>query len=518
MNAAENGQRETQAQINARILGEAERLGELGARARRGGAVAVGAQLIRVGLQLVSTSVMARLLLPDDFGVVAMGMVLMAFITVFTETSLSSATIQRDHLTQDTVAGILFINLGMSGAAILLAIALSPFAADYFGDQRVVPIVIGLALALPLQALGSQNYALLTRNMKWIDSHICSTLNLACGLTAAIIAAWVFNAGFWALVVQQWVTSTMGAVLAWWRCPWRPTWVRNWSDPLSTLRFGFNLTGALVMNFLQRQMDSFLIGGRWGTNELGFYSRAYNLLMVPLNFVQGPIQQAMVPALSRLQNEPDKWRRAFLDGYGAVCMVGGAMSCILFGGADPIIDIVFGPGWQKTADIFAYLAIGIAAATPMTTVHWIYISLGRTNIMFYWSLFLVPCFVFAYWLGLDRGGVGVASNYAIAQLLALAPSLFVARWRTPVSMLDIGLATAIPLAVAAVVGASLRFATAHLNLWGDIAAIMIAGLLYVGAMAAAVWTLPMYARLKTLAINLLTSAHARVSAALNPSS
>jgi PST family polysaccharide transporter len=328
------------------------------------------------------------------------------------------------------------------------------------------------------------------------------------------VAAWLFDAGYWALVIQAWATAAVYSMVSWARCPWRPGRVHDWSGAKSTLKFGLNLTASMILSYFARQFDKILLGWRWGSTELGYYSRAYALLETPLNFLTGPLGSTMVPAMSQMQGDPEKWRKAYLDGLTVITFVGGAMACLLYGGVGPIIAILLGPGWSETRDIFSGLVLSMLAATPMRTTGWIYISLGRTNRMFQWSLIAVPMYVAAFIIGLPHGAAGVALCYSISQLLAFIPCMWMATRNTSVTMADVFAVVLFPTLATVGIGLGLSAATERLDPISGAAAIAAAGVLYAILAAAAVWHLPIYGRLKVRAASVLDRLRTVVSPGL----
>lgn len=506
--------RPTQAEINERVLSTDQPTDRIGARTVRGGAIAVGAQLLRSALQVLGVAVLARLLAPEQFGLVAMGATVMALVSVLTELNITTATIQREKLSQEEASGAFFLNLGMGFLALIVAAIAIPVAASLFHDERVRLIVIGMAATSPIYALGSQHQALLQRNMRWLDVHVIAVAGFALGIVAAIVAAWLFNAGYWALIVQSWVTAAATSALAWLRCRWRPSWVKNWGAATSSLKFGLNLSGAMFLSYLSRQLDNILIGWRWGSIELGYYSRAYTLLQTPLNFLTGPLGSAMVPAMSQLRHDAEKWRNAYIDALAVITIIGTWMACLLYGGASPIIDVVLGANWSETKLIFSYLVISMLVATPMRTTGWIYMSTGRTDRMLMWGLVGTPMYVAAFIIGLPYGAVGVALCYSISQLLAFFPCMWMAIRGTSIRMGDVLGVVATPMLAAVAVGLGLEWVTVRVGLIEGVAAIAAAGIVFGVVMAAAVWTLPAYARLRARGLDLLRKVFAPRSAPL----
>lgn len=496
--------------INQSVLSSHHLREALGKRTIVGGAIAVGAQLVRFALQVTGSAVLARLLEPSQFGLVAMGGTVTAFIVVLTELNVATAAVQQEELDQNTASALMWIAVGMGLLAFLLAAVAAPFSLWFFDDRRLPLVVLCLGLTAPIYAIGALPTALLTRNMRWLDLQVASLSGLAISLVVAVIAAKLFAAGYWALIIQAWVTALTTTVAAWILCPWRPSLVRDWSAVRSSLKFGSHLTGAMILNYFHQQLDNILIGARWGSVELGFYSRAYNLLMIPLNFLSGPLGSAMIPALSRLHREPAKWREAYLDALSVITFVGAGMAGLLYGGASPIVDLVLGSQWQPVKLIFSCLVLGMLASVPMSATGWIYISTGRTDRMFYWSLIGVPIYVASFLIGLPYGAVGVALCYSMSRYVAFFPSMFMAIYRTNITIFDILAVIAVPTFAAAAIGFMLARAVADLSIAPALAAVAVAGLLYVGVCALAVLRLPVYRRLRSRGLDMLGGASARL--------
>lgn len=495
----------TRAEINAQQLSTDHVLEGMGGRTVRGGLIGIASQFVRVGLQLVSTYALARLLSPDDFGVYALAGVVTALIGMLTELSVMTATVQRKELDQDTVSALFIVNMGLNLVAVLIAALAGPLVVMIFHDERLPTLVLACTLAAPINAMAAVHYALLQRHMRWYAMQFTTLGCMVAGVASAILVAWLFDAGYWALAVQAIASAIFGAISVWVLCPWRPSRVRNWSGAFEAVRFGMQLMGTSAIFFLSRQSDNALIGWRWGASELGFYSRAYNLVQAPQSIVYGPFAAALLPALSRLQDDPARWRVAYLDALAVTTAFGGAISCVLFGAADPFINTLFGPGWQLTADIFSFFVIGMMASIPMSSTHWIYVSTGRSAHMLQWAIVSTPFHLAAFILALPYGALGVAIAYGITPNLVFIPCFLMAKRGTSLTMGDI-YKTVLPIAGAALaVGLGLRLAADALEgIWDFIAAVL-AAVAYCALIAALVWFWPPYARLRERALDMAQS-------------
>ncbi len=429
---------------NARTLAGPAASGSYVGDAARGGLIAFGGQITRLVLQLLGTAIMSRLLAPEDFGLIAMAVTVTGFVGLFTDMGLSVATIQKTEVSQPLVSTLFYVNIGVGLALMLIAALAAPLAALLYNDPRVTLIVIGMALCIPLAAAVAQHDALLARAMRWMPLQLIALASQAVGLIVGVLLAWKTEAGVWALVAQMISAGVVAVVLTWIICDWRPSRVDNWRDAKAELAFGANVTGFSLLNFFHRQFDNILIGWRWGAVELGFYARAYNLLTLPISLVNGSLSSSAIPILAKCKDDPDRWNAAFLRLATVTAFLGCGLCAVLFAVAEPLVNIILGPGWSEVSIIFRALAMSSIFATASNACGWVFISLGRTRQYFYWSLFASPLFALSFVIGLPWKGQGVAISYA-ACMAILAPVYFayavrqttmtlgtLARWMVPV--------------------------------------------------------------------------------------
>ena len=450
----------TQAEKNRRVLEVDHLIPDLRRRTAKGGAIAVGAQIARMVIQLANLSIMARLLPPADFGLVAMATAVTVFVGLFTDLGLSAATVQRKEIAHETVNALFYVNAAMGVFVMLATMAAAPLAGWGFHDPRVTWIVITLAAQIPIVALSVQHGAILQRGMRWGAIQWSAIAAQFVGVLVGIVIAWQTDLGYWALIVQSWISAVLGTALLWIVCPWRPGRTTDWHGARSALKFGLHLAGFNFVNYFHRQFDDVLVGSRWGAVELGYYTRAYELLRIPLVLISSPVASAVIPALSRLQATPERWRNAYLEALGAVVLVSAGVTAMMIASAKPFVALLLGPGWSAAAHVFELLAISMFAATPMNATGWIYISLGRSSRMFAWSLMATPLIMISFLVGLPYGAAGVAFSYSCVMCVLTIPCLMFAAHGTPVRTLQMLRLTVLPIA-AGVASAAAGLAQHH---------------------------------------------------------
>lgn len=390
--------------------------GPMKASVGRGMMATGGAQAVKLGLQFVSVIMLSRLLVPDDFGLVAMAAPVLAFMGMFQNLGLTQATVQRPKITHDEVNFLFWINVLASVAVAAAVVLIAPIAAQFYDEPRVGPLIAAMALPVVLMGSGAQHSALMNRRMEFGRLAIIEVSSGIATLTTAIIWA-SLSPSYWAL----WGGSVIGALvtitMTWSSSPWRPSRPRRAEDGWSMVGFGANLTGFNFANFFARNLDNVLIGRVWGKQELGLYERAYKLLLFPLSQITNPLSRVMVPTLSRMTDEPHRYRHAYLRVIRLVLLAtlpGVALSIAM---ADTLIPFLLGSQWAQSATIFAWLGFAGLVQPLNNPSGWLFVSQGRTREFLYWGLFSSVLSMAAFAIGISWGAAGVAIAYASSEYI-----------------------------------------------------------------------------------------------------
>lgn len=426
--------RETRAAVNARCLATEHLESGMARRTAKGGLIALSTQLLRLVIQVGGSAVLARLLAPGDFGLIAMAATVTGFVALFSDLGLSSATIQRKSISQNVVSTLFYIGIMVGLSVTLLTVAIAYAAASFYGDDRIRVLATCMALAIPLSALGAQHGALLARGMYWVRINSITILSQFAGTTAAVLLAWFTPISYWALVAQTLLTASTSVCLLWIACPWRPSLVLRLQEAKEEIGFGLNLTGFSLANYFHRQADNVLIGRWWGETELGYYSRAYNLLLIPISLVNGAVGSVVMPLLSRHQDRPVQWRGYLLRALAFTCLACHGIACLLVVNSAEIIEIMLGPKWTESVPIFTWLGLSLFCMAPMNAMGWVFMSMGQTKRWFHWGLFTAIYFPVVFLIALPYRGVGVAMAYAIAVTVIMLPCIAYAIRQAPVSL------------------------------------------------------------------------------------
>jgi polysaccharide transporter, PST family len=507
-----NGSATRQDELNRQAL-SIEHLNErLSARTAIGSFITIATQPIRLLLQLTATAVLARLLTPSDFGLVAIATAVTGFTALFTDIGLGVAIFRLEHLKQDTVSGLFIFNIAVSLAVLPFIWLAAPLSAALFRDPRLTPLVLAMSFVIPLGSIGTQHTALLQRSLRQFPLQAAGVAGHAIGALSGVLAAWLFHMGYWSMVVTAWIAPIVTSSVLWWACPWRPSRVSNWDGAISALRVGMNITGYSALNYCHRQLDNLFLGWRAGSTELGYYSRAYQLMLMPLNVFGNSLAASVEPALSRLQGNPERWRLALLDTLTLTSFLGGGMAALLAVGSHPLILLLYGPQWEHSTTMFRWLAIALFAGVPSNAVGWIYVSLGRTDRMLKWMMMFSPLLAVAFFMAAPHGGEAVAMAYALVMNVMLVPAFAYATHGTPLSLADT-LRAILPMmsigAISAAVGFELPVHQLH-HLAELILSDLGTGLTFAVLSGLAVMLFPQYATLRARGPALVAGVRAAV--------
>ncbi|MER9230548.1 lipopolysaccharide biosynthesis protein [Mesorhizobium sp. M0622] len=408
---------------------------QFGRVALRGGVVTIGAQGFKMAIQFLSVIVLARLLVPEDFGLVASVGPIVAFVGLLQNLGLQQAVVQRKDISAEQLNQVFWISalVGL-GSAVVVA-CLAPAIAAFYGDQRMVGITIGSALPLLLGSLAAVPLALMNRHLRFGQLALNDVITAAAGLATTAVAAYA-GLGYWSLVIGPAVSAVVALAAAWQVARWTPSRPDLKVDT-DILSFGANLTGFNLANFFSRNLDNILIGKYSGPIELGYYDRAYKLLLFPLQNINQPLTRVMVPLLSRIHEDKARFRAIYVRTnwmLAAVTMPGIAALTLT---SDQVVGLLFGERWTAVAPIFAWLGIASLIQSVSSTTGWIFICQGKTKTMFHWGIYSSLTTVAAFIIGLHWGAVGVAAAYAISGYVLRVPVLAVLVHRVgPVTAAD----------------------------------------------------------------------------------
>jgi O-antigen/teichoic acid export membrane protein len=481
-------------------------------KAVRGGAFTFASQWTRFVLRIASTAILSRLLEKDDFGLVAMVTAFTGFASLFADAGLTQAAMRAKVLSREQASTLFWINLAVATVVAIVVIACSPLIALFYGKTELTLIACVTSSALIAGALGAQHVAMLQRELRFGRLAVAETVGNVSGVAIGITLA-ALGAGYWALVVQVIATSAITSIGAWLATGWRPMRPAFAPGTRDLLTSGSHLSGTEVLNYIGVNADSVVIGKFAGEAPLGEYSRAQGLLLMPLTQIIGPFTKVAVPLLSRLQDQPERFARAYYKMVALVALVSTPLIAVLMVGARDIVLIMLGPKFADAAQLFQILAIAAWGMPVVATTTWVAIATGQTKALFWRNLIRVVVFVAAFLVGVQWSAVGVAWAYVIATHALRVPMTWWTLSTTPVSLRGLTKSTWIATVIG-VLGAAAMVGPAYflpvpattptwLSPWITLTATLLAGAAVMGSLT---WFWPRARREFLEAIDLVRSA------------
>jgi PST family polysaccharide transporter len=464
-------------------------MADLKRKSVRGGMVTMLSQGISIAIQLTSTVVLARLLSPADYGIMAMVMAFTGFAGLFRDLGLSSAAIQKKDLTHAQQSNLFWINVAMGTILSAVVAAASPLIAWFYGKPELIPVTVALAAPFLINSLSTQHGARLTRDLRFgrqaAASIPAALVTLACSI---ILAFWGF--GYWSLVWSSLAGSVVGTILLQVLSPFRPSPPHRGSGIRDMIKFGANVTAFDFVNYFHRNLDNILIGKFCGPGPLGFYSRAYSLLMLPINSLRGPINAVGFPALSSLQDAPEGFRNYYRNVAHLLALVSMPFTAFLFVAASPIVALALGPDWSGITPIFSILAL-VGFVQPVITL-WgmVVLSRGLGRRYLHLGFFNTVASALGFSAGLPWGPVGVATGYAVVTYVTALPILHWAFRGTPLRLADFLAGTVRPCAASVVAAASCMATSQTWGQWQAPWQVLTSGLIMGGIYLLVIRLLP----------------------------
>ena len=367
----------------------------------------------RILAQIVTVSVLSRILPPADFGLIAIATVVTTFATLLRDMGTAAAVIQRKELKSDLVDTVFWFNVlvGVSLAILVAAIAIPLSLA--FEQPRLATILFVLTATFPFASVGAVHQALLEREMRFRTLARIEISSAVAALVIAIAAA-LSGLGVYSLVLNTIAIALLTSGQLWLASKWRPRLAWSRDEFHSLWGFSGNLFGFQVLNYFSRNADTLLIGRFLGAADVGMYNMGYRIMLFPLASLSTVISRVMFPMLSRTQSDSSTFGTLYLKAAGAIGMITIPLMAALWVLRIPFVEVVLGKNWLPVTDVLAWFAPVGMIQSILTTVGVIYMVTGNTKQKLHWGIGYGIVLIGAIAIGLNWGYLGVARSYALA--------------------------------------------------------------------------------------------------------
>jgi PST family polysaccharide transporter len=365
-------------------------------------------QLMQFGVSIV----LARLLLPQDYGVLAMATVMLGFLNLFRTMGFGAVIVQRPELSDSLLSSLFYVNFAVACGLALLAVAAAPVCNWIYQDPRVGMIMAVMGITFVFTASAVVPAALLTRQMRFDRLAIARVAEVPVSGVTAISLAFA-GYGVWSLVVGSIAGTLINIVLIHALCPWHPRLLFRWSDVRSVFRFGANVTGFNFFNYFASNTDQAIIGASLGAGPLGLYSLARGIMGRPCAAVTEVIGSVLFPVLARMQHDDARLKAAYLRACGAIAFVTFPMMLGLVAVAHPFVEVLLGEKWLPAVPLIVILTLLGAIETVGQTAKRLLLAKGRSDWYFRLGAITSVTYVCCFFAGLPWGVTGVAVSYLI---------------------------------------------------------------------------------------------------------
>lgn len=405
----------------------------LRARSVRGAAalaVGAGGEIV---IRFVSIVVLARLLVPEDFGLIGIVTALIAIAGMFSGLGLSTATIQRRDINHRQVTNLFWINLAIGAGLTAVFCLASPLIAAFYDEPRLTPIVLVIATTFFWGSCTVQHEALLIRQMQQTRT-ASIRLGASCVSVAVAIALAAMDFGYWALVWQEVVRTFLVAAGVWLFCPWRPGLPYRKEDVRSLVRFGVELTLAQLLYVITINVDKLIVGKLFGVTAVGLYRQAQQLIMVPIEQLNQPIASVAQPGLSILQKDAGPYRKYYEKIVFLIGLATMPVSAFTMVYAPEIATVILGPAWTGAAPYIGIFAAAAFVRPVLGSASLVPITLGKSRRLLAVTTLSNLTLLGLIGVGVVGGPEGVALAQLVTPALLLIPNLWLCFAGSPVTV------------------------------------------------------------------------------------
>ncbi|MBW4697148.1 MAG: lipopolysaccharide biosynthesis protein [Aphanocapsa lilacina HA4352-LM1] len=389
----------------------------------------LGSQGISLGVYFV----LARLLGPEAFGLVALAAIFVSFVQIFLEQGLPQAIVQRSQLEKAHLDTAFWANLAVGTLLTALCFASSGPVANFFHEPRVGPVVCWLSFSLFIGSFNAVQQGILTREFAFKSLAVRSLIATAVGGIVGIAMA-LSGCGVWSLVGQQLVSQLIGVVTLWQVSSWRPGFAVSLRHLGELLSFGVNVTAFNLSNFFNRRADSFLIGYFLGPVALGYYTIAYNILLAMTQLLTATTTQVALPTFSRLQHAPER----LLSAFYTVTQFTSLISFPAFLGvavlAPELVAVLFGEQWTASVPVMQVLSLVGIQQSVFFFNGTVLMAMGKPSWRLWLNVLNSIVGVVTFAIAVPWGIVAVAAAYVVRVYLLSPVALWAVNRLMPIDL------------------------------------------------------------------------------------
>jgi polysaccharide transporter, PST family len=395
---------------------------DFGRRSLRGGMVSIGARVINALVQIASVVVLARLLSPEDYGLVSMVGAIIGIAPLLIDLGTRDAVIQQRHITPEEISALFWITVALGCGFAALGAASGPLIAHFYGEPRLAMVALVSSLSLIALSLSYQHQALLRRAMMYQELAVIE-ISASVISTRIAIALALRGWAYWALVLRPVTVSVVTAIGVWWKCRWlpgKPVWTTGVKQ---MLKFGLHWIGFSGADFAGKFADRIAIGHSSGPIDLGYYQKACLVYDNCLDLVITPLQSVAMVGLSKLRNNPEGLWNSWSKALSTVAFFAMPAFGILAVISRDIVVLVLGEKWTNASVLLSIFALRGIPHVVQRTCGWLHNAAGRADRFMRWGVISSFTQLLALFVGLPFGMTGVAWSFVLSTYLLFLPAI-----------------------------------------------------------------------------------------------
>jgi teichuronic acid exporter len=318
-------------------------------------------------VQFVVGIILARLLEPRDYGLVAIVTIFTTISTAITDAGFEKTLIQKSGLSKIQVSTIFYINLFLGLLVMLFFVLTAPWISTFFNEPKLVPVLQVGAIAVLLTALGQTQQALLTKELKIKVISYAKMLSSFFGAATGIILAYS-GYGVWALVFSMLVSQVVKVLIFWFRSGWYPSKEFSYASVKPMMPYGMNVLFSSIIFFALQQFNNFVVGKFYSKAELGLFNRGGRFPEIAVSVLQGAILNISLPVFSKLQHQKEELQKAMERTIKVVAFVTFPMMILMMVKAEDITIVLLTEKWRASIIFFQLFCIA-NIFEPLISIH-----------------------------------------------------------------------------------------------------------------------------------------------------
>jgi O-antigen/teichoic acid export membrane protein len=398
---------------------------DLKKKAVRSAGINFAAQIIGLISYIVGVIVLARLLTPRDYGLVAMVTAFSQWLMNFGMNGFPEYIIQKQNISNQEINSIfwsyLFIAIFLSISFMLFGL----YLVHFYAEPELAKIAVVLSSGYILYAIPTIQYALLKREMKFNGIAAVGLISGIMSVILSIVAA-IAGMGYWAVVTRQLTGALVASVAVWFLSPWRPNCPRYIKDALPSIKYAVKVYCNFSLDYVARNIDNVLLGKFCGSEILGVYDRAYHLSSMPAGQVLAPLNGVALSMLSRLRDDRIKYISCYIKVVSMVSFVGALVALIFTLTAQDLVVLLLGSKWNEVGKVAMAFGPGIAAMFVYGTHSWLHLSLGTPGRWLRWNIFASILSIAAFIIAAPYGAVAMGIAVSAIKYTLLLPGVWYA--------------------------------------------------------------------------------------------